>query len=789
MWGCLQGAQVGCGWVVIVIFKKGLKNSTTLSENRAAEQIDQALHIRMLNRESDNVAQRLKDTADQFRDQREFNEAIENYQEALRLSPDFWQAHANLSIVLGESGRYQDAVEHARLAVKHGPVLAALFDNLGSMQRLHGELDSAIVSHQRAIDIDSKWVASYFNLSLAYEALEKLQEAIRILDQGNLVVGEQPLLLRRCSDLHARLGVQLFGEGNAVEAAEHLELATQLNPDSANDFRDLGVVYSRLNRLTLAESAYIRSIALSSSDADVYVYLSDVQRRLGKSAAALESASRAIDVKENLEGYVALANAANDQGELSMAVDALQSARKLDAENINVLVTLYHLKQKLCDWSEMESLDHEISSLVNASDGLELGEPFAAIARTENLEENLKIASAYSRQLLKKAHVGDARPYTFERIEREKICIGYLSSDMHDHATLHLMAGVFREHDRQAFEINIYSYGVDDGSDYRKRVVENCDRFVDLTSMSDREAADRIYRDQVDILVDLKGYTKDSRLGICALRPAPVQVTYLGYPGTSGASFFDYVIIDKIVAPMAHASFYSEKFVYLPDTYQCTDNQQQIAETEITRKAVGLPEDAFVFCSFNRSYKLDRTFFDIWMRLLKRVEQSVLWLYEGNPDVVKRIQQEAGLRDIDPGRLIFASKVSKSEHLKRMQLADLVLDTRIYNGHTTTSDALWAGVPVVALQGDHFASRVSSSLLSALGTPELIVDSVEGYERLALNLVEDREALDRLNRKLQRSRMTGVLFNTDRFVANLEAGYQVIWKRYRSGQKPDHVEV
>ena len=348
--------------------------------------------------------------------------------------------------------------------------------------------------------------------------------------------------------------------------------------------------------------------------------------------------------------------------------------------------------------------------------------------------------------------------FDVRRTSKTKIVIGYLSNDFRNHATAHLMLSLFGLHNRDEFEIFCYSYGKDDGSYYRARIQHDCDKFVDISTLSYEAAARCIYEDQVDILVDLKGYTRGNRFDICALRPAPIQVSYLGFPGTTGADFIDYIITDKIVTPKDHNPYYSEKFVYMPHCYQVNDNTQSISNKNWTKVDFGLPESCFVFCSFNQPYKIDPVLFGIWMRILRQVPEAVLWLIVENKIAEDNLRREAEARGVQSERLIFAKRLPKDEHLSRLKFADLALDTRIYNGHTTTSDALWAGVPVITLQGSHFASRVSSSILSAIGIPDLITYSLEEYEALAIRLAHNPAELKEIRQRSAKNRLDMPLF-------------------------------
>ena len=367
--------------------------------------------------------------------------------------------------------------------------------------------------------------------------------------------------------------------------------------------------------------------------------------------------------------------------------------------------------------------------------------------------------------------------------------IGYLSEDFRNHPVGHLTCGLYQLHNRRDFKVYAYSYGKDDGSSYRRQIMLGCDRFVDIRSLNSLEAARRIYDDRVDILVELGGHTAGSRLDICALRPAPIQVTYLGFPGTTGAKFIDYIITDKIVSPETHDRYYSEKMVYVPHCYQVNNNRQQISENKWCRRDFQLPERDFVFSSFNQAFKIEPVMFYTWMKILKRVPGSVLWLLRDNAIAEKNLRQAAASRQVDPRRLIFSAKMSKEDHLGRMRLADLALDTRIYNGHTTTSDCLWAGVPVIALKGSHFASRVSASILAAADLPELVVENIDAYEDLAIELSRNSSRLRKIKNKLHQNRMNVLLFDTHRFVHNLEKAYRKMWRGFQQGSPLQSIEV
>jgi len=360
----------------------------------------------------------------------------------------------------------------------------------------------------------------------------------------------------------------------------------------------------------------------------------------------------------------------------------------------------------------------------------------------------------------------------------------YLSGDFRDHAVAQIMAGIFERHDRKRIETIAVSYGPDDGSAMRARLGKAFDRFADVRARPDRDVARLIREMEADVVVDLTGFTSEGRPGVLSHRPAPVQVNYVGYPGTMAASFIDYMIADRVVIPNEQRRHYAEKIAYLPHVYLPGDSSRAISPTP-SRKEAGLPEESFVFASFNNSYKFAPETFDIWMRALGRIEQSVLWLSTLNAAAARNLQREARNRGIDPQRLIFAPFLAKPEdHLARLKLADLFLDTLTYNAHATALDALWAGVPVVTCPGTSFAARVCASLLQAIGMPELIAGSSDDYERLVMGLARDRTVLAAARDKLAQNRATQPLFDTGGFVGALENAYLGMWERSSRGEPP-----
>ena len=372
---------------------------------------------------------------------------------------------------------------------------------------------------------------------------------------------------------------------------------------------------------------------------------------------------------------------------------------------------------------------------------------------------------------------------------RDKLRIAYLSADFGGHATSRLIANLFERHDRSRFEITGICHGADDGSEARARAVAALDTFRDVRDLGDRDVAKLMTELEIDIAVDLNGYTSDARPGILSHRPAPIQVNYLGYPGTMGADFIDYIVADAVVVPPGEERFYTEKVVRLPDCYQVNDTRRPISERTPTRQEAGLPEQGFVFCSFNASHEITAAVFDAWMRMLTAVEGGVLWLLHDNTWAQDNLERAAVARGVDPARLVFAARAEPPDHLARHRLADLFLDTLPHNGHATCSDALWAGLPVLTCRGDTFAGRVAASLLQAVGLPELITSSLADYTALALWLAQDRDLLGEIRKRLAENRLGRPLFDTDLSRRHIEIAYTAMWQLWQRGESPRSFKV
>ncbi|HYE34503.1 UDP-N-acetylglucosamine-peptide N-acetylglucosaminyltransferase [Methylocaldum sp.] len=443
----------------------------------------------------------------------------------------------------------------------------------------------------------------------------------------------------------------------------------------------------------------------------------------------------------------------------------------------------YDLSRSMCEWERLDEWRGKMRDTLARHEAGKISPFYLLSLPGISASEQRACSDLWMKARIEASAVERADlAFRFNSADKAKIRLGYLSCDFHEHATSLLLVELFESHDRERFEIFAYSYGPDDGRGMRERLKKSFDHFVDIQTLSTAEAARAIHRDQVDILIDLKGYTQATRTAILTFRPAPIQVNYLGYPGTLGGDFCDYIITDPFLTPPGSAADYSEAFAYLPDTYQPHGRQGTIGE-QPTRSEVGLAEQGFVFCCFNQAYKITPDVFDIWCRLLFNVPGSMLWLLR-NSRAEGNLRNEAYQRGIAPDRFVFAEDRPQIEHLGRLGLADLMLDTLPYNAHTTASDALWTGVPLVTCAGETFPSRVAGSLLRAIGLPELIAGDLEGYYDLAFDLATRPERLSRIKSKLAANRLSTPLFDIRTYTHHLEVLYETMWQRHRDGEKP-----
>ncbi|MDB5638633.1 MAG: hypothetical protein JWP51_3541 [Bradyrhizobium sp.] len=733
-------------------------------------------------------------------------DAIAAHREALKLNPNYAPAHFALGNALRQQGSFEEAMASYRSAIKARRDYPEAHNNIGVLLQMQGRLDQAASAYREAVALRPAYAEAQFNLGVV---LHEMRE----LDAAEAAYRRAVSLNPGIAVVHNNLGTVLKDQGRLDDALAAFEAATRLQPDYAEAFYNRATVLQRQAKLEDALAAYGQAVGLRKDYTDAINNAGIVLLELGRTADAIDLYGQLLqrmpdhaDACNNMgtallaagrpdeartafeqalahkpdfpEAFYNLGNAWRELGDLSRAIEAYRDALRLRPDYTEAFGQLIYHRAQACRWDDIEADQEKLVEMVRQGSRVP---PFYLFSTPASASDQLICARHW---------VGPIRPpqeTVFAHkpgVGGKRIRLGYLSGDFHQHATAQLMVELFERHDRDRFEVLAYSYGPDDNSPMRARLAAAFDRFIDVGALSHREAAQSIHADGVDILVDLKGYTHHARPAISAYRPAPVQVSYLGFPATMGADFIDYMMVDAFVVPASQQPFFSERLVQLPGCYQVNDRRRELASARTSRGNCGLPAEGLVFCSFNNSYKISPAFFDIWMRLLRSVPGSVLWLLETNELVKGNLRSEAEKRGVASGRLVFAPLVPAAEHLERHGHADLFLDTLPCNAHTTASDALWAGLPVLTCCGDTFAGRVAGSLLTATDMPELITGSLEDYERTALALAHDPQRLIALRQKLQDNRDAGALFNLPKSTAHIEAAYARMWQTWLSGQKP-----
>jgi predicted O-linked N-acetylglucosamine transferase (SPINDLY family) len=581
------------------------------------------------------------------------------------------------------------------------------------------------------------------------------------------------------------LGLALKGLGRPEEALARFTQVLVIDPRDAEALNNRGTVFNDLKAHEQALADFDKALALQPASAAVMCNRGNALCGLDRHEEALAAYQAALKRKPDLaEAWFSLGFVFDKLGRHAEAADAYAEALHLNPDIPFLKGILLHQRMLCADWRGHDETVAGIARDIDA--GRLAADPFGWQGLATSNRSLQRCATLYNKTRYPAAinQKSPARPDHGGIIR-----IGYVSGEFRSQATSLLLVGVLEQHDRAAFEIHAFDNGHDDGSEIRGRIEKAVHRIHSIRALGDAQAAGLIRDSGIDILVNLNGYFGDHRTGVFAQRPAPVQVNYLGFPGTMGAAYMDYIVADATVIPLPERPFFTEKVVHLPDCYQANDRERPISGHLFGREELGLPADGFVFCCFNNSYKITPGTFDRWMRILHRIPGSVLWLLKDSETASTNLAKEAAARGIDPQRLVFATRLPLPEHLARHRCADLFLDTLPYNAHTTASDALWAGLPVLTCAGETFAGRVAASLLNTIGLPELVTSSSGDYENLAAALATQPERLAAIRRKLADNRLTTPLFDTTRFTRNLERAYIAMHERGRKGARPDHIEI
>lgn len=741
----------------------------------------------------------------------EHDELIRLCQQGLQFAPtSAVLLHAGAAALLAKS-RHQEAIAQLKQLVSRHPGHFPAHFMLGSALAKTRQHDAALACYDQALRLNPQLAEAHLDKGTIHLAERRSQDALTAYDNALAVrPGFAAAWLGRCytliqigrhEDALAAADKALalrpdfaeasVGRGNALlaldrlqEAAAAYDRALGVQPGLAAAWSGHGTIQLRSGRHMEADASFDRSLAADPNLADAWIGRGMVALSLGRHGDALAALDKALALDPKLaEAWLARAQASYLEKSYDDALAAWNKTLALNPDQPSVAAACLRIRQHHCDWTGFEAACEAARSSVRAGRPIA---PFMFVAIPSTPREELRCARTWVESNFRS--VGAPVPRG-ARHEHDRIRVAYLSADFHRHATAELMAGLFEDHDRSRFEVTALSIGPNDHSDMRRRIEAAFERFVDVRPLGEEQIADMIKGLEVDILVDLKGYTQDARTGILARRPAPLQVNYLGFPGTIGAGFIDYIVADRTVIPEHESDCYAEKIVWLPDSYQANDRNRAIADTAPVRAEHGLAESAFVFCCFNDNYKITPTVFSCWMRILLAVENSVLWLFEDNPTAADNLRRAAAAAGVAPQRLVFARRVPNAEHLARHRCADLFLDTLPYGAHTTASDALWSGLPIVTCLGETFAGRVGASLLNAIQLRELITSTMVDYEKLAVELGRNPARLAELKTKLARHRLTTPLFDTAQFTRHIEAAYITMIERHAAGLSPDHIRV
>jgi protein O-GlcNAc transferase len=674
-------------------------------------------------------------------------EAISHYNHALHLSPGWPEALYNAALVQQRLGDLDTAAALLENLVTQRPDWAMAWHNLGSVQADAGKWQSALACWQEALRLAPGHVDVLFSCGRAHQALDRLEEAIVFYHQLLTIDPDHV-------KAHTHLAQCYQVRRHHAEAVTHFRRAVMLQPDYAAAWYGLAFANIFSGELQSGIACFRKVLQLEPLNAAAHYNLGIALQRCEDIDAAMRHCRTALSLSPGFAG-----------------------ARTF----------LFELAQHACDWQLAEILATELDRLTadQIAEGVKPAEsPMLSLRRYADLSRNLMVARAFSREISRSVQHLPIYDHSGNRLRGKRLRIGYISNDFKDHAIAHHILGLIDAHDRTRFEIYGYACNREDGSDYRRRLSLAFDHFIPIDQYDTLQAAQRIHADGIELLVDLMGHTRGSRLEILALRPAPLQAAYLGFLGTSGTDFIDYLIADEKVVPPSAAARYTEKVIYLPGCYQVNDNRMPIAGAQVSRKTYNLPDDAIVFCSFNQPYKIDRPLFRSWLNILRSIPGSLLWLLAQNRAAMNNMRRAAEQAGLHPDRLKFSGALRIDQHLARLQLSDIALDPFIYNGGATTANALWAGVPVVTLIGSHFVSRMSASALAATGLSCLIASVPAEYEAIAVDLARNTPKRLAIRRHLTDNRTSLPLFDTHAFARHIETAYSTMIARRRQGLGP-----
>ena len=709
----------------------------------------------------------------------QFNEGKKIYLQLLELVPGNTRALSNLGSIALQSGNLEESIEFFSKSLQLDSNQPIAFYNYGMALHKAKKYEEALAAYKRAVELKSDFTQVYLNRGITYYELKYYDDALANYDHAIRLKPDY-------AEVYSNRGITYYKLKYYDDALASYEHAIRLKPDYAEAYSNRGNTYNELKRYDEAFANYDHAIQLKPDYAEAYSNRGNTYNELKRYDDALVNYEHAIRLKPDYaEAY---SNRGASFVELKRYDDALASydrAIQLKPEIDYLLGNVIYTKMHLCDWLNLDILVNQLTKKIMKHEIATM--PFITLALIDDPELHKQSAGILIND---KYPISNTLPKISKYPKHQKIRIGYFSADFCNHPVSYLTAELFELHNRDQFEIIAFSFGLNTQDSMRQRLEKGFDQFIDVSEKLDTQIALLAREMEIDIAVDLGGFTGGSRVGIFAMKVAPIQVNYLGYPGTMAAKYIDYIIADSTLIPDEEQFHYSERVVYLPETYMVNDSKVKPSEEPFSRKNFGLPEYAFIFACFNASYKITPATFSGWMRILGAVDNSVLWLSGMNQTAIHNLKNKANECGINNDRIIFASIVpSPSDHLNRIKLADLFLDTFPYNAHTTCNDALRVGLPVLTLMGKSFASRVAGSLLNVVGLPELITTTQEKYESLAIELATNPAQLEKIKTKLAGNLPTSPLYNTKLFAHHIELAYQEMYKRYQDELMPDHIYV
>ena len=702
----------------------------------------------------------------------EFDKAELAFIEAIKINSKISDAYNNLGLLYIEQKKIDKSIDCFNNAIKINSNNPFLLNNLGNALAQKNLFNEALKIFEKALIIDEKFFLAHNNIGIIKNKLKKYDEAIKSLEKSIKIQ-------ENFDDTYINLGITYFDIGKIDLAIKNYKIALEKNPNSFKAYNNLGNILNSQGFYDDAIKNYQSSIKIKPNFAEAYNNLGNTFAELDKNDEAIDAYKKSIELNPKyFESFSNLANIYSKKNKLQDAIFYYKKSYEINNSYDIALASLIYHKMKLADWSAVEDFK-KVENNLGIKDGSII--PFYTLVMQDNPKNQMLRSINYSKKKIEKfSKINDI----FKVYKNKKIKIGYYSSDFFDHATMYLISGLLREHDHEKFEIFLFNYG----KNKKTKLVDDTIKFVksynDISKMNDNEILKLSRKLQIDIAIDLKGYTLNSKSRLFAYRLAPIQINFLGYPGTLGSSCIDYLVADKILIPKEHKSNYSEKIIYMPNSYQPNDNKRKISKKVTTRSDFNLPSNSFVFCCFNTTYKITPEEFDIWSRLLTKINHSILWLIDTNEIAKKNILKYFNKKNINSNRIIFAKNLPHDEHLERIRHADLFLDTFNCNAHTTCSDTLWSGIPIVTKIGDQFAARVASSLLNAMNLKELITTSKNDYEKLILNLATNNDNLNKIKTKLANNLSKSSLFDTKKYTLYFEKALTVA---YRNNLKQDNI--